>query len=72
MATTPDSEWYQQLDKPSWQPPPIAFPLVWTPLYADIESVLAQPNTPLPAPVAAAMRQLLNVRLDVRADASIR
>jgi len=36
VATTPESEWYQRLDKPRWQPPPLAFPLVWTPLYADI------------------------------------
>lgn len=35
-ATTPESEWYESLDKPPWQPPPVAFPLVWTPLYADI------------------------------------
>ena len=36
VATTPDSDWYLRLDKPPWQPPAIAFPLVWTPLYADI------------------------------------
>ena len=35
-ATQPDSRWYRSLDLPSWQPPPLAFPLVWTPLYADI------------------------------------
>ena len=31
-----ESAWYQQLEKPPWQPPPLAFPLVWTPLYASI------------------------------------
>ncbi|MGO4597034.1 tryptophan-rich sensory protein [Terrabacter sp. 2RAF25] len=36
LATRPDSRWYKALDKPSWQPPPIAFPIVWTALYADI------------------------------------
>lgn len=36
LATDPDSRWYRSLDLPSWQPPTIAFPLVWTPLYADI------------------------------------
>ena len=36
LGTTPDSAWYRALDKPSWQPPPVAFPLVWTPLYASI------------------------------------
>ena len=36
LGTTPDSEWYRSLEKPSWQPPPVAFPLVWTPLYGLI------------------------------------
>jgi tryptophan-rich sensory protein len=31
-----DTVWYRTLDKPPWQPPPLAFPLVWTPLYAAI------------------------------------
>ncbi|MFC0508936.1 TspO/MBR family protein [Micromonospora costi] len=33
-ATDPSSRWYRRLRKPRWQPPPQAFPLVWTPLYA--------------------------------------
>ncbi|MCK9902348.1 TspO protein [Parafrankia colletiae] len=36
VATRPDSPWYRSLDKPAWQPPPAAFPVVWTPLYALI------------------------------------
>ena len=32
----PGSSWYRGLAKPSWQPPPRAFGLVWTPLYASI------------------------------------
>ena len=36
LGTKPDTAWYAALDKPSWQPPPVAFPLVWTPLYASI------------------------------------
>lgn len=36
LATDPEETWYGQLDKPSWQPPPVAFPVVWTALYADI------------------------------------
>lgn len=36
LATKPDSDWYLALDKPHWQPPGIAFPLVWTPLYGMI------------------------------------
>lgn len=30
------SRWYRRLDKPSFQPPAFAFPLVWTALYADV------------------------------------
>jgi tryptophan-rich sensory protein len=38
LATGPavKSHWYQQLRKPAIQPPPAAFPAVWTTLYADI------------------------------------
>lgn len=36
LLSDPHSEWYKSLRKPSWQPPPIAFPLVWTSLYALI------------------------------------
>lgn len=36
IATDPDSAWYSKLDKPDWQPPREAFPLVWTSLYAGI------------------------------------
>lgn len=35
-ATDPDSRWYLRLRKPEWQPPAIAFPVVWTGLYADL------------------------------------
>lgn len=30
------SDWYAQLEKPPFQPPPAAFPVAWTLLYADI------------------------------------
>lgn len=46
-ATTPDAGWYVAADKPSWQPSPVAFPLVWTPLYADIALVTAAALTTL-------------------------
>nr|WP_219635471.1 TspO/MBR family protein [Nocardioides ungokensis] len=36
LGTKPDSPWYRSLDKPAWQPPGVAFPLVWTPLYGLI------------------------------------
>ncbi|GAA1459977.1 TspO/MBR family protein [Williamsia maris] len=31
-----NSLWFRTLSKPAFQPPPIAFPIVWTALYADI------------------------------------
>jgi tryptophan-rich sensory protein len=36
LATDPASDWYRSLRKPPWQPPPPAYGLVWTPLYADL------------------------------------
>ena len=35
-ASGVDSDWYRRLDKPAFQPPPAAFPIAWTLLYADI------------------------------------
>lgn len=46
-ATTPDASWYAGLEKPPWDPPVIAYPLVWTPLYADIAIVSAAALTTL-------------------------
>jgi len=34
--TDPRSAWYRGLAKPAWQPPPAAFPVVWTALYAGL------------------------------------
>lgn len=36
VATDPESDWYKSLEKPSWQPPKMAFPFAWTSLYALI------------------------------------
>ena len=36
LATDPDSRWFRQLDLPSWYPPPQAFGIVWTGLYAGM------------------------------------
>lgn len=36
LGTKPDSAWYSSIERPSWEPPGIAFPLVWTPLYGTI------------------------------------
>jgi translocator protein len=36
VAADPESAWYQNLRKPTWQPAPAVYGLVWTPLYAAI------------------------------------
>lgn len=36
-----DLRWYRQLRKPPFQPPPAAFPIVWTALYAAIAGASA-------------------------------
>jgi tryptophan-rich sensory protein len=36
LATDPGTEWFRGLDKPDWYPPPQAFGIVWTVLYAGI------------------------------------
>lgn len=36
LATQPSSRRYRSLDLPDWQPPTVAFPVVWTALYADL------------------------------------
>ncbi|MGN5237430.1 MULTISPECIES: tryptophan-rich sensory protein [unclassified Rhodococcus (in: high G+C Gram-positive bacteria)] len=36
-----DSRWYRKLRKPRFQPPPAAFPIVWTTLYADLAATSA-------------------------------
>jgi tryptophan-rich sensory protein len=43
LATGPavQSEWYEKLRKPSFQPPRQAFPIVWPLLYADVAVVSA-------------------------------
>ncbi|MBP1235446.1 tryptophan-rich sensory protein [Arthrobacter sp. PvP102] len=52
VATDPDSRWYQRLRKPDWQPPAIAFPVVWTALYADlaVSSAVALDSKDAPDP----------------------
>ena len=47
VATTPDAGWYDALEKPPWDPPTLAYPLVWTPLYADIAVTTAAAITAL-------------------------
>lgn len=47
-ATDPESDWYAGLDKPDWQPPGVAFPVVWTALYATIAGATAKAYRKLP------------------------
>lgn len=49
-ATRPGSDWYQSLEKPSWQPPQAAFPTVWTSLYALIAFASARALDRMPEP----------------------
>lgn len=36
LGAKTDTAWHRDLDKPAWQPPPVAFPLVWTPPHATV------------------------------------
>jgi translocator protein len=45
VAADPGSAWYRGLRKPRWQPPPPAYALVWTPLYATITYACARAVT---------------------------
>ena len=41
VLTNPRSRWYRELDVPDWQPPPAAFPVVWTALYGEVALLTA-------------------------------
>ncbi|WP_153504386.1 tryptophan-rich sensory protein [Cumulibacter manganitolerans] len=75
LATTPGSRWYRSLDLPSWQPPTIAFPVVWTALYADIAATSAVVLTDLErrekASEAAAYKRALWANLALNAGWSV-
>ena len=42
LLTDTGSDWYEALVKPAFQPPDLAFPIVWTVLYAMIALSLAR------------------------------
>jgi tryptophan-rich sensory protein len=67
LATDPRSSWYRSLDKPSWQPPPPAYGLVWTLLYADLAVVGARALDRLPVPERAHYRRALAANLVLNA-----
>ena len=66
-ATTPDVGWYAEADLPPWNPPAPVFPLVWTPLYADLAVTTAAALAALEAQgrldEAADLRRALGVNL---------
>lgn len=47
VVSDPESDWYRSLDTPPWQPPAVAFPIVWTALYASIAGTSASAVTAL-------------------------
>ncbi len=59
VATDPDGAWYRQLRKPDWQPPAVAFPVVWTALYADlaVSSAVALDSNDAPDAAGSISRQ---------------
>jgi translocator protein len=51
VGVNTDSRWFRSLEKPSWYPPDVAFPAVWTALYTAIawSSTRALNRAPAPA-----------------------
>lgn len=74
-ATRPRDHWYEDLEKPPWQPPPATFGLVWTPLYFDIAAATAAAATSLEDAGrhehATALRRSLAVNLVLNAGWSV-
>ena len=57
------SAWYARLAKPAIQPPPVAFPIAWTTLYADIAVTSARAIDALTGDEQAAYVRALAVNL---------
>ncbi|RIJ76951.1 tryptophan-rich sensory protein [Nakamurella silvestris] len=65
LAVKPDSPFYRSLKKPPFQPKPIVFPIVWTPLYADIAVTSAAALDRLAGPENQGQRRALTGALAV-------
>lgn len=61
------SPWYARLAKPAIQPPPIAFPIVWTTLYADVAVTSARAIDALEGDARSAYVRALAVNLVLNA-----
>ena len=74
-VTKPEGDWYRSLTLPSWQPPGIAFPLVWSPLYASIAKASAVALDRFEArgddAQAAGLRRALGINLALNAGWSV-
>ncbi|MGI8330771.1 TspO/MBR family protein [Actinomadura scrupuli] len=67
LATDPKTTWYARLDKPSWQPPPPAYPIVWTPLYGLIAYAGARALDRAPEAVRPALARSYGLNLALNA-----
>lgn len=59
LLTDPNSRWYKSLDLPPWQPPAVAFPVVWSALYAGTTVASAAAIAELPEPQANSFKTAL-------------
>ena len=66
-AAQPGQAWYRRLDKPAWQPPPAAFPIVWTGLYALLALAGARAFDATPASQRPALRRSYAANLALNA-----
>lgn len=66
-ASGASSPWYASLRKPSFQPPPAAFPVVWTALYASVVGASAAAQDAMDDAAKARYRQALAVNLALNA-----
>lgn len=67
LLTDPRSRWYDDLDKPAWQPPPAAFPVVWSALYAAIAASTAATRVELEPGERRAFDRALGLNLALNA-----
>jgi tryptophan-rich sensory protein len=65
------SAWYENLDKPPFQPPGWLFPVAWTALYTDIAVTTAKALDVLPAAERTGLRRALGVNLALNAGWSV-